>query len=384
MTKTRVEQLRDEFQTHYKAAGAIADRVEAAGRNFTDDERATVEEHMRKAKAAHTEWNKAKNDEHVLGQISELGKSIGGGAGSSGRPVSAWASKAAEILTAHGASAGQKALAGGVDVPSVLLPGVDPMPPEPTRLVDLLTNRQRISGKNYTFIRQVARANNAAPVADLAQKPVSTFTPVEVEGTAKVVAHLSEAFPIRYMDDYDSLTSWLDDEMGAGVIAAVERQCLSGDGEGENFTGLLNTSGTLAVDFTTDLLVTARKARTALEMLGERPTAWLFSPQDLETVDLMREDAGNTGGFLVGGSSPAVNNVFGNIPRISDPGLPQGVAILGDWSRARLVVREDVHLDADRSGDLFKTNAVQLRAEGRFDMAVIRPSSFAIVDFSAA
>ncbi len=165
-----------------------------------------------------------------------------------------------------------------------------------------------------------------------------------------------------------------------GVMDAVEDQAVNGNGTGENFQGILGAAGTTAVPFDTDALTTARKAWTALQVLHEAPTAWVMSPADAEMFDLVRED---TAGMYLS-TGPGLSNVFGNLPRIVSTSLPAGIAILADWNQAELFVRSGMQLDADRSGDNFTTNQVVLRAEGRFNIGILRPQAFAIVDLDAA
>lgn len=63
--------------------------------------------------------------------------------------------------------------------------------------------------------------------------------------------------------------------------------------------------------------------------------------------------------------------------------LLNGRAVMGDFSQCELVVRQVAVLAVDRGGELFKTNAVQLRYEGRFGVAVKRPSAFAQISLTA-
>jgi hypothetical protein len=99
---------------------------------------------------------------------------------------------------------------------------------------------------------------------------------------------------------------------------------------------------------------------------------------------------GSNGGFLSGGyENDAKNgfgtsdNVFGTVPRVVSPSLPEGTAILADWSQACLFIREQMRIDLDASGVLFQHNQIQLRAESRVGFGILRPQSFAIVDLAA-
>lgn len=65
------------------------------------------------------------------------------------------------------------------------------------------------------------------------------------------------------------------------------------------------------------------------------------------------------------------------------PSVPQGTAILADWSKLTLFFREQMRIDLDASGVLFQHNQIQLRAKSRVGVGILRPQSFAIVDLTA-
>lgn len=84
------------------------------------------------------------------------------------------------------------------------------------------------------------------------------------------------------------------------------------------------------------------------------------------------------------GNVPSSNNIFGpDIKRVVCNSVPVGTAILGDFSKLRIYVREDAQLAVDASGDLFTKNLFVCRGEGRFGIGVLRPSAFAICDLTA-
>lgn len=290
-----------------------------------------------------------------------------------------WAEQVATRLTKTVGEFGVKALTtGGIDVPQVV-ESVVTKPVEPSRVLDLLVNRKAIPGNEFEFLRQTVRTNNAAPVADGALKPTSVYTFEDESDRARVFAHLSEPIPLRYLDDHAEIRRVLSTQMAEDLYLAIEEDTLVGDGTGEHFTGLTETLGVQPQAYVTDVLTTLRKARTLLTTSGETPTAWVFNHADLEAIDLMRED-GATGGFLAG----VVDKIFGNLPTVGTSVIPAGTAYLGDWNQIRLYVRDGGRLDADASGELFDKNQAKLRYEGRFGMAVLRPSAFVEIDLTSA
>ncbi|MEL4506323.1 phage major capsid protein [Luteococcus sp. H138] len=269
-------------------------------------------------------------------------------------------------------------LTGQVTVPAVV--DVVQLPETPTVLLDLVA-RQALHEHTFAYMRQTLRDEKAAVVADGQTKPTSLYSFTEVIDRARVVAHLSEPFPIRFMADHEAMVNVLNAEMKGGVMHALEKEILQGDGTGEHFTGLLNVEGVRRVPFATDMVTTIRKAITASQKIGIEPTAWALSPDDAEKLDLTREGA--EGGFLLGGDAKDRLGSAGPIKWVFCPSLPAGTAVLGNWGSAKLMVREETTLQADGSGVLFDTNQVKLRAEGCFGFAVTRPESFAVVSLTA-
>jgi HK97 family phage major capsid protein len=314
-----------------------------------------------------------------------------GGAGPDARSAAqAWANGAAEALRRDlGGPERRAVISGSVDIPTLVVPQVVDIP-HPARLIDLFTNRQVAESMAFAYYRQTARTNNAAPVADLATKPTSVLTVQEIQDRCRVIAHLSEPVPYRIFVDQHEIATWLADEMSEGVYDALEHQALAGDGTGENIRGVLATTGTTAVPFTTDVVTTLRSAITAMQNLGETPTGWALNPVDAQGIDLLRWGASGgllTEGYETGvtpGSDPSSNNIFGVIPRVVSPTVPVGTALLADWTKLKLFVHWQMQVMANAFGDsLFAANAVQLRAEMLVGVGVLRPKSFAVVDLTA-
>jgi Phage capsid family len=254
-------------------------------------------------------------------------------------------------------------------------------------------NRIDIPSMAFEFYQQTARVNNAAAVADLAQKPVSQFTVDLVSGTAQYVATLTQPAPIRVWWDFQTLVDWLQIQSIGSVWDAVEAIAISGNA-GAGQTGILHTSGTTNIGASADLPTTLRIAVTAMQNLGEQPTAWCLNPIDAELLDLTRWST--SGGFLSGGYQFDTGNGFGTsdnilgpsnqIARMITPHVPAGTALLANFNELALFMRHSIRIDVATQGnptgaeyDLFETNAFVLRAEVPIGVGVLRPQSFAVV-----
>lgn len=315
----------------------------------------------------------------------------GGPGGPDARSASqAWGRNTAAALRRDlgGGQEGRAVISGSVDIPTLVIPQVVNIP-HPARLIDLFTNRVPAESMAFEYYRQTARTNRAAPVADLATKPTSTLTVEAIQDRCRVIAHLSEPVPYRIWFDSTAISSWLVSEMAEGVYDALEHQALAGDGTGESMTGVLHSAGTTPVAFNTDLVTTLRSAVTAMQNLGEQPTGWALNPADAQAIDLLRW--GSAGGFLSGGYENdhrdgfgTSDNVFGTIPRVVSPTVPQGTALLADWNQLKLFIHWNMTVLLNAFSDsLFQSNAIQLRAEMLVGVGVLRPQAFAVVDLTA-
>jgi HK97 family phage major capsid protein len=383
MTVQTEQALREQLETTVADMKTFANQCDAKGTLSAEDREklnnysATVTDLVAQIKASGNAGYSPDASQLGIRSLMESGQ---GGTSAEGRnaPGLSFGAKAAAAVRQAGGQLGIKALVSGtIDVPSPILSDVVRTATLPTSFLDLIRDRHRLDGTNtYSFLRQTARTHNAAPVADGALKPTSVYTVTDIEDRARVIAHLSEAIPERYFADHRELERFLTAEMEAGLLAALEAQVANGDGLGENMTGILNTSGTTAVPYADGgIVTTARKALTAMRNIGEQPTAWVLNPTDDESFDLEKD--GNMR-FLLDQEAD-----LWRIPRVTSAQVPTGTGILADWRQARLIVREDAQLAADRSADNFKKNLVQLRLEGRYGFAVLRPAAFAVVDLTA-
>lgn len=371
------------------AMTAILDAAEARGdTHLTAAESTTFRAHQADRDELDTLIEDTRQELVRSGQGNDTTQRVRRASSQPGSGVGAWAQRAAHAIQAMGGE-GRALTSGAVDVPNLVEATITPLA-RPKRLIDLLVNRKQLEGNVFDYPRQTVRTNNAAPVPDNALKPTSVFTTTMVEDRARVIAHLSEPAPRRLLDDVEGLGVWLSSELAEGVLDALERQIIRGDGDGENMTGILAIAGTTQVAFATDAPTTLRKALTTMQIAGQTPNAVVLHPTDAEGIDLTRW--GTSGGFLTGGFAHdngsgfgTSANIFGGpeIQRVISPSVPAGQAVLGDWEQVRLYVREAVNVQVDMAGELFTHNQFIARGEGRFGVGVLRPSSFAIVDLTA-
>lgn len=416
----KFEQLKAKAMEHAKNARELAEKADNERRVLTASEQDAFDGHIKSAGDLAEQAKEAKYSAEIEAKARALANEIGGApsakaAGPVGRK--AWGRAGVKsVREAMGRAEGSKALvSGSVTMSNPVSEGVAPLGAAPTSVLDLLRGdaAAALSDEDYgrelagykprfedsshteggillgdgggantfTYLRQTVRDNKAAPVADNALKPTSIYTLKEVEDRFRVIAHLSEPFPQRFFHDDKNLADFLAKEMGYGLQRAVEAQALSGDGTGENMAGILNASGLITQAWDTDLLTTLRKAVTQLQVAGVEPSALVLHPSDAERLDLLREGV-NSGKYLLGDPAAEAVRTLWTIPRVTSVAVAAGTAVLGDWSAAQVVTRQDAVLNVDTSGALFDKNQVKFRVETRAGVAIKQPGAFVKIDIA--
>lgn len=246
------------------------------------------------------------------------------------------------------------------------------------------------SPPNVEFIRQNARTNNAAIVADGATKPTSVYGTQRVEGTLSTIAHLSEVVNRYWVSDNESLRQFIEDEMRDGLAVAIEAAILNGTGA--PFTGLLNTSGIQVQAWDTDAHVTLRKALTKLQTQGGEQIVTAVHPADYEAMSLLRSTTGEflatdaarygvTDGVLSPPYGPNARSSWGT-PLVITTALTVGTGVMFAQDAVKLYTDGEAVAEWDASKH-FDSNGLLARFEGRFAMAVLKPLRVVSVDMSA-
>lgn len=238
------------------------------------------------------------------------------------------------------------------------------------------------------YVRFGTPTNAAAPVAEATatsgtsgEKPESALSFSRVTETIKTIAHW---IPItrQALADAPQVRAIIDSFLRYGLDEELEDQIVSGDGTGQNFTGILNTSGTTAQAFDTDILTTSRRARTKVQITGRAtPTAYAMHPNDWEDFDLLQD---NEARYFFGGPSVIGNPRLWGLPVVQSEGVPEGTAIVADWRFAVLWDRMATQiLVSDSHSDFFIRNLLVILAELRAGFGIIRPAAFVEIDLTA-
>jgi HK97 family phage major capsid protein len=175
------------------------------------------------------------------------------------------------------------------------------------------------------------------------------------------------------------LRTVIREQLIAALRTELHAQILSGSGVGENFTGILNTSGTVPIaaqdaTHTTETDVEAiHRAITALRLTGDNATAIVVHPVDFEAIRL---DKDTTGNYYYGPPATVGPLTIWGKRVVDSVAIPQGTALLADWSAVQLLFRKGISLlSSDSHSDFFMRNLIQFLAELRAMLLVTRPGA---------
>jgi HK97 family phage major capsid protein len=272
------------------------------------------------------------------------------------------------------------------------------VPPMRTKRVRDLFPVRTTTAAVIEYFRMTGFANNAGAVAErnndntnFGVKPQSSFTFVGEQAPVRTIAHW-EAAHRNVLADEPQLRSIIDNELMYGLRLQEDAQILSGDGTGENLTGVLSTTGIQeyawsdgATDPVPDTKADAiRRAATLAFLAYYEPTGVVLHPNDWEDIELAKDSNGQ---YLV-----AVSVALGGepklwrIPVVETPAIPEGTALVGAFGTgAQLYDREQASIRiSEQHSDFFVRNAIVVLAEQRLALAVKRPEAFVKVDFDLA
>lgn len=370
-----------------KNAQSIVDRAKAAGLELTTAEAADIEDTVTAVRAFD---NAAKSVKSAYG---ELFGTPGDSHFKDGALVSqdapdlfetghlsfrGLAERATSGMKSYSVSMGRtKGLVpAGETVVDIPLVNTVPLPnltqERPPRLVDVLPAAVR-SAPVYSFLKQtvIADPGAATVVAPGELKPVKKLGVERVDSRLRVIAVTSEPVDKYLLEDAASLRTWVGTELADAVEAALETQVLTGNGTGESFTGLANTSGIQTQAFQTDKLITVQYGLSKIENLGVAPSFIALSAADWLAIQTTRNASGL---FDVGGPIDATARTAWGTRVVVVPGLAAGTGyIVGQDSVLVSTDGRGVRVEWGTPGDTFNRNQLVARVEGRFNLDVPKP-----------
>jgi HK97 family phage major capsid protein len=433
-----LKQLRAKLKQVLESARDIAAKAEQEGRDFTADERQKVANMLEEAGKLKADIKQAEGDQELKEQIEQWSKEFepdseardrkqtpgqpghvgtlgqrfvtspeyqkwvkqiapGGRVPDSARGLVSPPVQFKSLLRGWGRKdliTGSSDTSAGAFVQTDYTGIYEPLGRYPLTIIDLV-NRRETTSDLVEFVRQTTRVQEAAPTAEanvtdsdsqvsgavVGTKPEGAIAFEKVQEAVKTIAVWIPATK-RALSDAAQIRGIIDQELQDDLNEELEDQIVNGNGVGENFTGIFNTSGILAQAWDTDIHRTGRKAITTLEVTGRSmATAWVLHPQDWETIELTQDDNGR---YYYAGPQQRGPKTWWGVPVATSQSLTQGTGLLGDFRKAVMWDREEASIQvSDSHSDFFIRNMVAILAEMRAAFGLIRPSAFVEVDLES-
>ncbi|OBB20609.1 phage major capsid protein [Mycolicibacterium elephantis] len=430
---SRIAQLKERADAVAAKAREIAEKAEAENRDMTDDEQADHAKSITELKDILEAVKTAKADEGVLDQAKKFADSVGGvpaekdlrarakslgltvvespefkamlkpftsGEGNISIPQKARIHS--DPIQVKSLFTGGSSTSAGAFVVNERTDIIEMLGRKPLTIRELCANR-RTTSDTVEYVAQTSHTNNAAPVPEATTTEAPT-APEEGGGAliraagggykpegawafevrTAVVKTIAEWVPStkRALADVSQLEGLINDELRRDVAEAEEDEILNGDGTGEHFVGINETSGIQTQAFSTDIFETVRKGITLARTVGRvNPNAVVLNPTDAEAIDLTK-DANDR--YYFGGPQSIMGRTLWGVPVVESESQAAGTGLLGDFGKAVIWDREQTTISmTDSHEDYFVRNLVAVLAEERLAFAVTRPTAFVSLDLTA-
>lgn len=254
--------------------------------------------------------------------------------------------------------------------------------PEQSLVIEGLIPHLPTSVTTVEYLKEGTFTNNAAFVAEAAQKPQSTDTFELMQSNVQTIAHFSKVTR-QLIDDSATLAAFINSRMVYGVNLVVEQQIINGNGTSPNISGLMNTGNYTAQAFTYDdlggdsgtLLDLLRLSIAKVNAANYRANAILLNPMDWAKLQGLK---GSNNQYLYGVPSISFENMTAwGVRVVTSASMSEGKYLVGDFSQAATIYdRMSTVIDiASQNENDFIKNLFTIRAERRLALVVEHPKA---------
>jgi HK97 family phage major capsid protein len=233
------------------------------------------------------------------------------------------------------------------------------------------------------YTRQTTRTNNAAMVAETAAAPASTFGWTKAEAIMRKIAHVTHVSE-EALSDAAMLEGEVNGELAYGLDLVEETQLLTGNGSGQNLSGLITNA--TAFSAAAGLPNAQRIDRLRLAILqvtlaDYAADAIVLNPTDWAAIELLK-DAENR--YLFGVPGNPGNPALWRLPIVESNSMTAGTWLVGSMRMAATLYdrMETMIRISSEHGDNFVEGMLTMKATKRVALAVKRPASLVTGNFT--
>lgn len=232
------------------------------------------------------------------------------------------------------------------------------------------------------YAKQTVRTNNAATVAEAAQKPESAYAWEQATTAVRTIAHW---VPVtrQAMEDSAQLRTEIDSELRYGLDREEEDQILSGDGVGQNLSGLITNATAYSAEFAVASEKEVDKVMLGIlqASLADYPADGIvMHPTDFARVVLSKDGDAN---YIAGGPQMVMTQTLWGLPVVQTRSIEADKFLIGSFKLAATIydrMATEVLISSEDQDNFIK-NMYTVRAEKRLALAVKRPTALVYGDF---
>ena len=386
MPENTLQSVREELVARQKTLKVTIDRATAEDRDLTSSEAVEVENWSKDVRAYKARKEGIEKSEAALAELAGHSKSAEGSRGHLALTSPKAARAIASQMRERAQELGSKALVlpGSTTHAISVEPEVVEQGRRPLSLLEALP-AQAAEASIYRYLRQVEFTPNAQIVPAGQEKPVTRTRVEPIDAELKVIATLSEPVDTSLLQDFDQLDQFIARQLLWAVARELERQVIDGSGEGDEFAGILATTGVQQQEFLGDPLTTLAAAQSRLEVLGFTPGVFVVSPDDYVRLITARDQSGSLDFRGDGAPVDAPGRRIWGTSAVLSAAVADGTALALD-PRGFLIRfgAAGLKVDWDLSGELFRRNQAQARVEGRFAVDIRQPQAAVVIELAAA
>lgn len=224
---------------------------------------------------------------------------------------------------------------------------------------------------------------NAGFIAEGSAKPETTFKVNTKTGQVKTIATWTKVSEQLFADK-SQLINILDNNLTHAVDVTVQNQLISGDGTGENLSGISKTGNY------TDYVTSSGTATNTVDLLRNVAFKMRGANIDNLTIVLNWTDwsallglKSTTNEYLINGILDPVKQTIYGIPVVLSSAMAAGKFAMGNFKMGAIVFdKTAMALEIDRTEDDFTKNLITIRAERRLGFAVVQPKAICYGDLT--
>ena len=224
---------------------------------------------------------------------------------------------------------------------------------------------------------------NAGFIAEGSDKPESTFSVTAKTGQVKTIATWTKVSEQLFADK-SQLINILDNNLTHAVDVTVQNQLISGDGTGENLSGISKVGNF------TDYATGSGTATNTIDLL--RNVAFKMRGANIDNLTILINWTdwsallglkSTSNEYLINGILDPVKQTIYGIPVVLSSAIAAGKFAMGNFKMGGIVFdKTAMALEIDRTGDDFTKNLITIRAERRLGFAVVQPKAICYGDLT--